>query len=71
MVLWVLNFVGVMVWSARNDACLRGHTEYPSHYNPNEDNEPVWVCDLYKTDQNRNPWDPENEFRTAKNWLTG
>lgn len=71
MVLWVLNLVAVMVWASRNDACLRGHTEYPRSYDPNGDNQPVWVCDLYKTNQNRNPWDPGNEVRTVETWLTG
>jgi hypothetical protein len=69
-VLWVLNFVAVSVWSARNDACLRGHTVYVPQ-SRDENAHPDWVCDVYKTAQNRNPWDPGNEFRTVKSWLTG
>lgn len=59
------NFVATTVWAARNP-CLRSHAEYPSHIDANGDTGGE-VCDWYKTDPDRNPWLPGNEWRTVRN----
>lgn len=54
MALWVLNFVAVVVWSARNDACVRGHTVYvPQSRDENAHQD--WVCDVYKPTRTGTP----------------
>ena len=67
-VVWLANVAAVVVWSGRNP-CLRSHTEYATHPDPNGDNV-VQVCDWYKTDPARNPWYPRNEFHTLMNLLS-
>jgi hypothetical protein len=68
VVLWLANVGAVVVWSGMNP-CLRSHTEYLSHPDPDGDNV-IEVCDWYQTDPARNPWSPRNEFHTLKNLLT-
>jgi len=62
VVLWLADVAAIVIWSGSNP-CLRSHTEYATHPDPNGDNV-IEVCDWYKTDPARNPWYPRNEFHT-------
>ena len=60
--LWIADVAAIVIWSGSNP-CLRSHTEVADHYDPNDGDPVVEVCDWYKKDPARNPWYPSNEFR--------